>query len=580
MVRCEIAAGPLPLDECLARWQKLDLGRRLWQRDPGLWLSGVSAAAPVPGISDRLGWLDLPESMVAETVGLTDFAAGMRAAGFRRVVVLGMGGSSLISEVWERVFGSFAGGPPLCVLDSTHPAAVAAVEAAAPLEKTLFLVASKSGSTLETLSLCDYFYARLKARKVAPGENFVALTDPGSRLESLARQRAFRCIFATPPEVGGRFSALTPFGLLPAALKGIDPAMLLAAAREMARRCGPETEVNVNPALRLGALWGAAAARGIDKLGLLFSPRLAPVAVWLEQLLAESTGKQGRGLLPLALPLADFTAGRIGEWEGCDAGDRAWLLFGLAGDDDAGLERAWQRLKRAGRPAGFIGIESLYELGGELWRFEFACAAAAVELGINPFDQPDVEAAKAGARRALERRADEGCLPEPEGRLAIDIGPEKGIRLFVGAEGGSAAPPALAPLLENFLAAAGPGGYLALLAYLPDTPRNRESLERLRRALAERCRVPVLLCFGPRYLHSTGQLFKGGPAKGLFLQLLGELGGEELPLPGREYGFRTLVTAQARGEFTALLRARRRVLLLEAPGLDGPGFESLLTGSL
>ena len=543
-------------EECLDSWAKADLGERIWRRDPGVWQPGARPDEAVPDLSNRLGWLDLPEKMTSRAAELESYARQTMDAGFSRVLVLGMGGSSLIAEVWAEVFGPAPGFLPLTVLDSTHPRAVAAAAAAAPLEKTLFLVASKSGGTLETLSFCHYFYDRLSFLKAAPGENFIALTDPGSRLEKLATARGFRKVFSTPSEVGGRFSALTEFGLLPAALLGLPLSRILGHAAEMAAACGPGVAVGENPALRLGAFLGSLGAAGCDKLCLALAPALRPFAVWLEQLLAESTGKQGRGLVPVILE------GDEAEWlPAARPADRMGLLLSLEGDDCEKLERCWENFARCRVPAVRLTLSEPAALGAEIWRFEMATAAAAVEMGINPFDQPDVESAKIRARQAIKARHERGVLPVP-----TRLGPENEGVEFSGSPHFAGAAD-LRTALSVLLTAGRPDDYLGLLAYLPRLPGVGEAIDGLKNFLKDRCGLPVCVGFGPRYLHSTGQLHKGGADHGLFLMLAGDLE-HDLPLPGEEFGFATLITAQFRGDFEALVGAGRRVLLLEGKSLS------------
>jgi hypothetical protein len=419
------------------------------------------------------------------------------------------------------------------------------------------LVASKSGGTLETLSFCSYFYDRLASLRDCPGENFIALTDPGSQLERLAEEKGFCRIFSTPPEVGGRFSALTEFGLVPAALLGLPLEEVVGQAAAMAAACGPGIPEADNPALQLGAFLGGLAAAGRDQLSLLLAPGLRPFAVWLEQLLAESTGKKGRGLVPLIMAGDEPEFLPPGENR-----SRMGLFIGCEGDDDEWLKLGWEAFAKARVPAARLTLPGPTALGAELWRFEMATAAAAIELQINPFDQPDVESAKVRARDAIRARRQQGVLPEPP-----RLGPEEaGLR--VSGSPHFAASDSLETGLSAWLSAARPGDYLALLAYLPPVPEIECELEKLKIALELKSRLPVCLGFGPRYLHSTGQLHKGGANRGLFLMLAGELD-EDRPLPGEEFGFATLVAAQYRGDFQALSAAGRRILLVEGAALSG-----------
>jgi len=436
-----------------------ELVRRIWARDASLW-TGTDEA-------DWLGWLDEPMRMQAHVDELLDVAT---RADYDDVVLLGMGGSSLAPEVLRRSFQ----GERLHVLDTTHPTAIRRLEQSVDLGRTLFVAASKSGSTLETRSHLDYFWERTGGR----WDGFVAITDPGSSLEALAAERSFLDVVQGVPSIGGRYSALSPFGMVPAALVGLDVMRLLLRAEEMRDACREEEG---NPGLELGLALGDAWRDGRDKVALNENP--GGFALWVEQLLAESTGKQGKGLVP--------------------------VLPGSEGDDVQVHEAR---------------LPDPYELGQEFFRWEFAVAVAGAILGINPFDQPDVQAAKDRTNALLERGG------------AIDLAPEGDV--------------------DELLADAEPGkDYIAVLAYVD--PASEQRLEPLvERARATGCAVAVGL--GPRYLHSTGQLHKGGPSTGVFVQVVDDLG-EELPIPDRDFGFRRLIEAQAAGDFEALRERGRRI---------------------
>ena len=545
--------GSKALAERLNQWDKDDIAARIWQRDGTVWVGDLELAQNTPELSNRLGWLELPEIMVEALSDLDGFVVEVLASGFTRVVVLGMGGSSLIAEVWAKVFGVAEGFFPVTILDSTHPLVVSSVIESGDLESTLFLVSSKSGGTLETLSFFNFFYHQLSLLKENPGENFVAITDPGSKLEGLARDRAFRKTFPTPSEVGGRYSALTLFGLLPAALLGLPVKDLLEKAQAMMAACAPEINAGDNPALQLGAFLGEMAQAGRDKLTLVLSPQLQPFAVWLEQLIAESTGKKGFGLVPVIvggyenLPFLD----RDNE----PAKDRLYLFLRLADDENSALDQAWSRVQVDQEPSALITINEILNLAQEIWRFELATAAVGVVLGLNPFDQPDVEAAKIGARQAMLAWQESGVLPTLE-------------RLFDGADlkiNGSHHFAGIANLkagLKRFIDAVTPGDYIALLVYLPQTQSLDMALQQLQKKLQDFCRVPVTIGYGPRFLHSTGQLHKGDGNHGLFLQISGALE-KNLPLPDSGYSFATLIAAQAQGDYQALRNAGRRIMALE-----------------
>jgi transaldolase/glucose-6-phosphate isomerase len=515
-----------PLGDRLAALQEARAERRLWAHDRTLW-----CAEPCAELLDRLGWLSLPETMRPHLAEWAAFAAEV-AADTDHVVLLGMGGSSLAPEVFARVFGARDGRPELLVLDSTHPGAVAAVERLVDLARTLFVVSSKSGTTTETTSLERHFWGRACAvvGEEAAGGRFVAVTDPGTPLARLGAERRFRRVFTAPPEVGGRYSALSPFGLVPAALLGIDLEELLDRAWTAAFAFGPEQPARVNEALFLGAALGELARRGRDKLTFLTTPGLASFPGWIEQLVAESTGKQGKGIVPVVGETPD----EVGE----GAGDRIYAGLLLAGDGEGVVASRLEALERAGHPVVMTRLGDRYDLAAEMLRWEIAVATAGMVLGIQPFDQPDVQLAKDLAREAL---AGAGGTGDPPLAAAADELPRR---------------------LADLLAAAGPGHYLAIQAYLPPSEPTTARLGRLRRALAERTGCAVTVGYGPRFLHSTGQLHKGGPASGLFLQLV-DRPAEDLPVPGGDTTFGRLIRGQAEGDRRALAQRGRPVLAVD-----------------
>jgi transaldolase/glucose-6-phosphate isomerase len=509
------------------------IGQRIWARDAGLWTDDAEAAKEV---LDRLGWLDLPETMRAYVDELREFAEGVRADGIGRVLVCGMGGSSLCVEVLASLLGA-ADGLPVRVLDSTHPAAVAAAAEWAPPQRSLYVIASKSGTTTEPNDFAAYFEERAAAELgSAAGRHFVAVTDPGTVLVEHAIGRGYRSVFENPPDIGGRYSALSLFGLVPAALLGIDLDALLEQAREMALECGPDAADEDNPGVQLGRFMADNAVAGRDKVTVLTAPDLAAFGLWVEQLLAESTGKQGKGLLPV-----------VGEEPGpveSFGGDRA-----VVGVDDAGVSAPGAtELKAAEHPTMFLGLSERIELGAEFFRWEFATAVAGHLLGINAFDQPDVQAAKDATKRVLAELAAGGGLPAPEVWLRgeRDIG-------------------TVAALLRELLAGVGPGQYVALMAYLNPTAAAEAALQRARTGIRAATLAATTVGFGPRFLHSTGQYHKGGPNTGRFIQLVDRPDGD-MEVPGREYSFGTLVAAQAAGDAEALEAKGRRLVRI---GLDG-----------
>jgi glucose-6-phosphate isomerase len=521
------------------------IGQRIWARDPSLWTDDAEEAKEV---LDRLGWLDLPESMRSYTAELREFADGVRDDGIDRVLVCGMGGSSLCVEVLASVLGPAPGGLPVRVLDSTHPDAVAAAAAWATPERSLYLIASKSGTTTEPNDFAAFFEARAtEALGGGAGRHFVAVTDPGTVLVEHGIEFGYRSVFENPPDIGGRYSALSLFGLVPASLLGVDLDALLERAREMALECGPDAADDANPGVRLGEFMGRNALAGRDKVTVLTAPALATFGLWVEQLLAESTGKHGKGLLPV-----------VGEEPGPVAAfgdDRA-----VVGVDDSGISAPGApELKAADHPTVFLGIGEPIELGGEFFRWEFATATAGHLLGIDAFDQPDVQAAKDATKRVLAELAAGGELPAP----ALWLRDEHGVA------------PAAATLRE-LLAGAAPGDYVALMAYLDPSADAEAGLQRARTTVRNATRAATTVGFGPRFLHSTGQYHKGGPDTGRFIQLVDRPSGD-LDVPGREYSFGTLVAAQAAGDAEALQAKGRRLVRI---GLDGPRALELFNDAL
>ncbi|MES1241678.1 MAG: hypothetical protein ABUT39_08660 [Acidobacteriota bacterium] len=513
----------------LERWEAAGFGRRLWAKDHTVW-----SEEPVPELTDRLGWLKLPESMRTQAEDLARFAQEIRAEGCRDAVVLGMGGSSLAPEVFARTYRSAPGYPELSVLDSTHPEAVRALAGRLDPAKTLFLVSSKSGSTTEMMS---FFYTFWQWTSAA-GRRFVAITDPGSGLEKLARERGFRAVFNAQEDVGGRYSALTPFGLVPAALIGADVRELLIRGRAMAEACtGPAA---ANPGLQLGAALGELALAGRDKVTFLASRAVESLPDWIEQLVAESTGKIGRGIVPVV--------GERPAEPGAYGDDR--FFVGLFLGDDPALEQRLSALESAGHPVARFRLSDPADLGREMFRWEMATAAAGAVLGVNPFDQPDVQLAKELAKKAMQERSAGGAaMPADEIRAADGD--------------------ALGSSLRHWLAGAGAGTYLGVHAYLPPTSATSEALHGIQARLRDRTRCATTLGYGPRFLHSTGQLHKGGPDTGRFLQLVDEPA-HDLPVPETDYTFGELIRAQADGDRKALEQRGRRVMRVNLAGdLDG-----------
>ena len=506
-------------------------------------------------VANRLGWMTVPAAMRDRAAEFTAFADQVAKAGFTRVLLLGMGGSSLAPETLSRIFRTRPGGLPLTMLDDTSPASVRAAAAANDPAHTLVLVASKSGGTIEVSSFEHAFFARAQAvLGDKAGQAFVAITDPDTALETQAKDKHYRHAFTNPPDIGGRYSALSCFGLVPAALLGIDTAALCREA--LAER--DALAANGGDALQLGAALGELALAGRDKLTLVLSPELAPLGVWIEQLVAESTGKEGRGILPVAdEQLAE--PGAYGK-------DRVFVAVSL-GAMPATTSQALDALVAAGHPVLRWTRDRIEEVGADFLRWEIATAVAGAVLGVNPFDEPNVAEAKAATRTVLAEVATLGGFPvrEPRARdgvLALHS------PASVAVDGTS-----VKDWARAFLKLLGPGDYAAVLAYMHRTPARHASLDRLRHALRSGARAATTLGYGPRYLHSTGQFHKGGPHTGVFLEITSEEGDE--PIPGETYGFRVLRDAQAAGDYDVLAAHGLRVARVHVSGEPEPGLTRL-----
>ncbi len=539
---------PQPLrgdvEAAAAAWSAADSTRRLWGGDASLW-TGTDEGR-------WLGWLRAPEDAAAAIPMLDAFSAEVRAVGFTDVLLLGMGGSSLCPEVLAESFGPQPGAPRLHVLDSTDPAQVAALEGRVTLASTLIVVASKSGSTLEPNIFSAYFFDRLVA---AVGEaeaprHFVAITDPGSTLDAAATRDGFRRIFAGVPSIGGRYSALSPFGLVPAAAMGLDLARWVGHAASMAEQCAVP-EIEANPGVALGLVMGTSARLGADKLTAIVSPRIYDLGAWLEQLVAESTGKNGRAIIPVDRePLGPPSI---------YGADRLFVYLRLSTAPDDVQDAAVQALVTAGRPVVRIDVPDVYALAGEFFRWEIATAVAGAVMGINPFDQPDVEASKIETRKLTDDVEKTGYLPAETPVVA-----DASLRVFTdafNAEVLAAVADAASPAawVRAHLDRLTTGDYLALLAYVPMTGPHEQSLTRMRAAVRNCRHVATCVGFGPRFLHSTGQAYKGGPDSGVFLQITCD-DAADLPVPGARYSFGVVKAAQARGDFQVLIDRRRRAL--------------------
>jgi glucose-6-phosphate isomerase len=523
-------------DGVLSDWIEGEKVRRLWARDATLWTGGTEA--------QWLGWLGVVPEQLQEIARFVQLEQEIRRSRFTDAVLLGMGGSSLCPEVLARSFGPQSGYPRFHVLDSTDPAQVLAVERRVNLAKTLFIVASKSGSTLEPNIFFKYFYERAGR----DGSKFFAITDPASQLEGVARQEKFARIFYGVPSIGGRFSALSNFGMVPAAIMGLDVQRLLESAQRMIDICQPWQDPRTNPGLLLGVFLGSLARVGRDKLTIICSPGIRDLGAWLEQLIAESTGKQGRGIIPVDRePLAP--PAQYGK-------DRVFVYLRLDGAASPAQDSAVAALEARGFPLARISLQDTYQLGAEFFRWEMATAVAGAILGINPFDQPDVEASKIETRKLTRAFEETGVLPsepplfEERGLCVYGDTPERTL------EG------ALRRHLSNIaqgdfmLGKFRPAGYVALLAYIEMTDQHEAMLNAIREHIRNRTQAATCLGFGPRFLHSTGQAYKGGPEGGVFLQITAE-DAEDIPVPGQKFSFGVVKAAQAQGDL-AVLRERGR----------------------
>ncbi|MGA7184596.1 MAG: bifunctional transaldolase/phosoglucose isomerase, partial [Pseudolabrys sp.] len=541
-------------DAEMEAWRKNGRIRRLWAGDKSLW-NGTD--------EDKwVGWLHIVGQELVDIDCMHRFASEVKQRGFSDLVLLGMGGSSLGPEVFGKTFGRQYGWPRFHMLDSTDPAQIKAVEREIDLGKTLFIVSSKSGSTLEPNIFMAYFFERVGAlRKDKAGEHFVAVTDPGSSLERRAKQLGFAHIFHGVLTVGGRYSVLSKFGLVPAAAMGLDIKRLLETAQPMERACGPDVPPAENPGVQLGIAMGVAATRfGRDKVTIITSPGIADLGAWLEQLLAESTGKHGRGLIPLAdEPVT--TAERYGN-------DRFFAYLELEGQQDALQRQAVAELERAGHPVARISVKDIWHIGQEFFRWEIATAVAGAIIGIDPFNQPDVEASKDKTRALTDDFEKSHRLPEE-----VPVFRENGLALY--ADPRNAAELGRHNTLVGYLkshfgrvhAGAKSGDYVALLAYIERNERHTQALTEMRTRIRDRTHAATCLGFGPRFQHSTGQAYKGGPNSGVFLQVTcDDLA--DIDVPGHSYSFGVVKAAQARGDLEVLVERGRRAIRVHLKDTD------------
>lgn len=528
-------------DAVVEELTKQDAVARVWSHDASLWKTDPDHQAI---IRNALGWLSVPEKVAQDLPNLKAFTQSVIDDGYTDVVVLGMGGSSLISDVLLHTFPAPAPYLRLHVLDSTSPDAVQAVRNRLPLATSLFIVASKSGTTTEPQEYFRYFWEEVSAISSKPGEHFVAITDPGTLLVEEAASHGFRKTFLNPADIGGRYSALSWFGMVPAALSGVDLEALLTNAQDMQQLCHVAS-VKDNPGALLGALMGAFAVSGRDKMTLLMPEALSQFSDWIEQLLAESTGKEGTGLLPIAhepaLPAHEYSH------------DRLFIACQMESEPDSDLDARIQELRQAGHPVVVLPMADRTALGGELFRWEFATAIAGSVLRIDAFDQPNVQESKDNTKRVLQEFKEKKALPEEE-RVGSQAGFYWSAAHFAIAPGSSLAE-SLTALMRTFKT----NDYVAMMAYVDPNPKSWEMLQAIRAEIGRQWNVPTTLGFGPRFLHSTGQLHKGGNDHGLFIQIVADAGAH-VPIPGEPFDFLTLIKAQAIGDYQALRSHNRRVI--------------------
>jgi len=534
------------LTETLDDWRINGKVGRVWARDASLWTHADEG--------NWLGWLRITEDRLARIQHLTEIAEEVRKAGFSHALLLGMGGSSLCPEVLKMTFGKLHGYPELHILDSTDPAQIRAVERKVDLASTLFIVSSKSGTTLEPNIFKQYFFQRAKEvlGTEEVGDRFIAITDPGSKLQQVAESDGFRHIFFGVPSIGGRYSALSDFGMVPAAVMGLDVRRFLDRADEMVHCCASCVPPEDNPGVVLGAILGVLARNGRDKVTLIPSPGIWGLGAWLEQLLAESTGKEGKGLIPVDRE-------QVGPPEVYGA-DRVFVYLRLESAPDSQQDAAVAALEQARHPVVRIAVADPYDLGQEFFRWELATSVAGSILGINPFNQPDVETSKVATRKLTAEYEQTGSLP-PEAPILR----EAGIRVFADAKNAASLATAtgrdrsLVGTLRAHLHRLTAADYFALLAYVEMNAAHEERLQAVRHVVRDKRRVATSLGFGPRLLHSTGQAYKGGPNTGVFVQITCD-DAADLPLPAQKYTFGVVKAAQARGDFQVLAERDRRAL--------------------
>ena len=526
----------------LEDWRRNNKVARLWKKDASLWTRSDE--------SNWLGRLHIVEQQLTHVDAFQRIAEDVKKSRFKHALLLGMGGSSLCPEVLRMTFGKIKGFPELHVLDSTDPVQIKAIEAKLDLKSTLCIVSSKSGSTLEPNIYKQYFFERVKANvgEKEAGNRFVAITDPGSHMQEIAIADKFREIFFGVASIGGRYSALSNFGMVPAAIMGLDVEKLLQTTQEMVAACGPRSAAQENPGVVLGTILGVAATHGRDKLTIIASPGIFDLGAWLEQLIAESTGKVGKGIIPVDRErvVRPSTYGN----------DRVFAYLRLASKPNKAQDGAVMALQRAGHPVVSISVSDAYALGQEFFRWEIATAVAGSIMGINAFNQPDVEASKVETRKLTSEYEAKGKLP-----IEVPFFEAGGMQFFADEKNVAAIHGGLnaAAVLKRHLCRISAGDYFAVLGYIPMNAENEKALQAIRHTVRDKKKVATVLGFGPRFLHSTGQAYKGGPNSGVFLQITCD-NVKDLPVPGQKYTFGVVKAAQARGDFAVLAERARRAL--------------------
>lgn len=529
------------LKEIYSNLDEEQIAKRLYAKDAYLWGTDIDQAEK---ISNRLGWLDLPTNMDE----LIEFTDEIRKDGFRYVVLLGMGGSSLCSEVAKETFGNAYGYPELLVLDNTAPTAILSIEEYITIEETLFIVASKSGNTMETISFFRYFYAQLEKQEFKnPGNNFVAITDEGTPLIAIAEEYKFRKVFVNPTDIGGRYSVLTNFGLLPMALMGLNINAILESAEHMKSFCSSNTSIEYNQPIALGVALGVAQKNGIDKVTFVLSYSIQAFGVWVEQLIAESTGKHGKGLIPIS--------GELLNSPDVYESDRIFVHMYLTDDDNESTFQKINTLKEKGFPVISIELNDKLDLGAEYYRWEIATAIAGKMIGINPFDEPNVAEGKKNTNDLLQQW-------QSTGSFNIKKPSWKNDAITIYGNTHAAASSSLKEFIQSFIGQAKSNDYIALLAYLEETDIRTALLQSERMQLRDTLKIATTIGYGPRYLHSTGQLHKGGPDTGLYIIITAD-DAKDIDIPGEAFSFGILHQAQSLGDFRSLTDKGRRVIYIQ-----------------